>query len=248
MRNMMLNPHSPIPLYHQLAEILIKQIRSACSPGEMLPSETTIAKQYGIGRPTVRQAMEILVRKGMVERRRGSGTFVKDNSCEVDLFSLAGTSQAFFKQGIATRSKIVSQLSLQKIEDKITNPFQGKSALFFSRLTLVHDEPELADIPVLLEDIYLDPELFPGLDKVDLDHLPLSQVISENYYLKPESGRQSFKISFLSKKQANLLSMKQTDPVLEVERTLHFPGVRQALFSRLYCRTEKFAFSQTIVI
>ena len=56
----MLNPNSPIPLYHQLAEILQNRIRSGVyPPGEMIPSEIGLAKQYGIGRPTVRQAMEL---------------------------------------------------------------------------------------------------------------------------------------------------------------------------------------------
>ena len=74
----MLNPKSPVPLYHQLADILLERIRSGIyTTGQMIPSETGLAQQYGIGRPTVRQAMETLVQKGVIQRRRGAGTFVK---------------------------------------------------------------------------------------------------------------------------------------------------------------------------
>jgi DNA-binding GntR family transcriptional regulator len=61
----MLNHKSPIPLYHQLADILLEQIRSGhYKPGQMIPSETGLAKQYSIGRPTVHQAMDTLVWEG----------------------------------------------------------------------------------------------------------------------------------------------------------------------------------------
>jgi GntR family transcriptional regulator len=109
-----------------------------------------------------------------------------------------------------------------------------------SRLTCVKKEP------VLFEEFYLHPELFLGLDKVDLENRSLSRVVSDQYFLKPETGRQTFKISFLSGYKAKLLGLKSADPILEVQRTLNFPGAKGAVFSRLYCRTDRFAFSQTI--
>lgn len=237
----MLNPESPIPLYHQLAEILTEQIRSGrYKPGDVIPSETGMAKKYSIGRPTVRQAVELLVRKNLVERKRGSGTFVKQPNNQVDLFSLAGTSQAFSTKGLKTDINILKPPVVQKISGDEKNPFNGKTAFFLSRLTQVKNEP------VLLEDIYLHPELFSGLDKIDLKNKSLSGVVSEHYYLKPKTGRQTFKISFLSDHNADLLGLKPGDPILEVERTLNFPKATKAIFSRLYCRTDKFAFSQTI--
>lgn len=237
----MLNPQSPLPLYHQLADILTEQIRSGIyRPGDVIPSETGMAKQYGIGRPTVRQAMDTLVRKGLVERKRGSGTFVTHPDPQVDLFSLAGTSQAFLTKGIETRSKSIDPISLREIFEDKKNPFDGKTAFFLSRLTLVQADP------VLIEEFYLHPGLFPGLDTVDLENRSLSQVVSDQYYLTPESGRQTFKIAFLSEHRADLLGVKPSDPILEVERTLHFPGAEGAIFSRLYCRTDQFVFSQTI--
>lgn len=237
----MLNHNSPLPLYHQLADILTEQILCGTyKPGDVIPSETGMAKQYGIGRPTVRQAMDILVKKGLVERKRGAGTFVKQPGNQVDLFSLAGTSQAFETKGIKTASKLMGPISAVTVMDDKTNPFEGKTAFFLSRLTCVKADP------VLLEDIYLHPGLFRGLDGVDLENRSLSGVVSDQYYLKPETGRQTFKISFLSENKAIVLGLEPSDPVLEVERTLNFPEAPGAIFSRLYCRTDQFAFSQTM--
>ncbi len=237
----MLNSQSPVPLYHQLADLLTEQIRSGTyKPGDVIPPETGMAKQYSIGRPTVRQATDILVRKGLLERKRGSGTFVKQQDHQVDLFSLAGTSQAFLTKGIKTRSKSIEPATLKEIIDDETNPFNRGKAFFLSRITMVKDEP------VLLEEFYLHPELFIGLDNADLENRSLSQVVSDQYYLKPETGRQAFKISFVTEYQAELLKLKPDEPILEVQRTLNFPGAKEAIFSRMYCRTDKFAFSQTI--
>ncbi len=237
----MLNSESPIPLYHQLADILTEQIRSGeYKPGDVIPSETGLAKSYSIGRPTVRQAMDTLVRKGLVERRRGSGTYVKNQDDDIDLFSLAGTSQAFLTKGIKTKSTLIIKASIVAVTDDVLNPFNDQKAYFLSRLTLVKDDP------VLLENIYLHPQLFMGLEKIDLENKSLSSVVLDQYYLKPQSGRQTFKISMLPKETSRLLAVSPKDPLLEVQRVIHFPSADNAIFSRMFCRTEKFAFSQTI--
>ncbi|MFW6357383.1 MAG: GntR family transcriptional regulator, partial [bacterium] len=92
----MLNRSSPLPLYHQLAEAILAEIRSGVyAVGAKIPSENELAAVYSIGRPTVRQALDSLVRKGILVRRRGAGTFVAPQPETVDLFSLGGTMASF---------------------------------------------------------------------------------------------------------------------------------------------------------
>lgn len=237
----MLNPQSPIPLYHQLAEILQDRIRSGVyGPGEMLPSEIGLAKRYGIGRPTVRQAMNLLVQKGLIHRRRGAGTFVKKPSPSIDLFSLAGTSQAFLTRGIPVETRIIVPLSRQPVDQDTANPFHGTTAFFMSRLTLAENQP------VLLEEIFMDVEMFTGLDNMDLTGRSLARVVSEHYYLTPEDGTQTFKVELPGAGRAELMDLSPKIPVLVVRRTLNFPDAPGAIFSNLYCRTDRYAFSQTI--
>ncbi len=237
----MLNPKSPIPLYHQLADLLIRQIKDGqYKTGDIIPSETGMAKTYGIGRPTVRQAMDMLVRKGLVERKRGSGTYVREQKPSVDLFSLAGTSQAFETKGIKTKVETIVPISIKPVANDPANPFNKTDAYFVSRITRVEC------LPVLVEDIYLHPQVFPGLEAIDLVEKSLAQVVADHYYLKPSTGRQQFKIDYLKDEKAQFLELTSTDPILAVERFLDFPSADNAVFSRLYCRTDRFAFSQTI--
>lgn len=237
----MLNPASPIPLYHQLADLLIEQIRTKVfQPGEAIPSETFMAKDFGIGRPTVRQAIDVLVKKGLVERRRGSGTYVKPPAPKINLFSLAGTSQAFQTKGIETCTQIIEPIGLREVKNDPSHPFEKKKVFFLSRITR-DDEG-----PILLEDIWLLPKLFPGLDRLDLKDRSLARIVSEHYYLEPVSGHQSFRIVFPDESGAAKLGIQNHTPVLEVSRTLDFENAQNAVFSRLYCLTDRFAFSQTI--
>ena len=237
----MLNPNSPIPLYHQLAEIITDRIKSgAYLPGESIPSETTMAKQYRIGRPTVRQAMDVLVKKKLIQRRRGAGSFVLPAPPSVDLFSLGGTSQAFLTQGIDIKKTPVSPVSLVTVTQQPENPFNESSAFFLSRLITAQGTP------VLKEDIFLDPELFRHLDRLEIGTHSLSKLVADQYHLVPENGSQTFTVAVPDPETAQLLDLVLDTPVLTVFRKLNFPDAPTAVYAVLYCRTDHFAFSQTI--
>ncbi|MBN9733590.1 MULTISPECIES: GntR family transcriptional regulator [unclassified Pseudonocardia] len=72
-----LDRSSPVPLYHQLAQAIETAIdRGALQPGDRLENEITLTERLGLARPTARQAIQELVRKGLLVRRRGLGTQV----------------------------------------------------------------------------------------------------------------------------------------------------------------------------
>ncbi|MFD7923154.1 GntR family transcriptional regulator [Streptomyces sp. NPDC059740] len=69
--------HSPVPLYFQLAQQLEAAIETGkLAPGSLLGNEIQLAGRLGLSRPTVRQAIQSLVDKGLLVRRRGVGTQV----------------------------------------------------------------------------------------------------------------------------------------------------------------------------
>jgi GntR family transcriptional regulator len=68
---------SPVPLYHQLAQQLEAAIEhGVLAPGNLLGNEVDLSVRLGLSRPTVRQAIQSLVEKGLLVRRRGIGTQV----------------------------------------------------------------------------------------------------------------------------------------------------------------------------
>lgn len=82
---------SPVPLYHQVATAIEAAIDDGTlAPGATLENEVAMANRLGISRPTTRQAMQELVDKGRLVRRRGVGTHVAPARIRrpVDLTSL----------------------------------------------------------------------------------------------------------------------------------------------------------------
>nr|WP_329139036.1 GntR family transcriptional regulator [Streptomyces sp. NBC_01476] len=71
---------SPVPLYFQFAQQLQTLIETGVlPPGTLLSNEIMMADQFGLSRPTMRQAMQHLVDKGLLARKRGVGTRVVTN-------------------------------------------------------------------------------------------------------------------------------------------------------------------------
>lgn len=68
---------SPVPLYYQVSQHLENAISSGeVPPGTVFENEVLLADQLGVSRPTMRRAMQYLVDKGLIVRRRGIGTRV----------------------------------------------------------------------------------------------------------------------------------------------------------------------------
>lgn len=237
----MLNPDSPLPLYQQLADELRARIRSGqFRAGARIPSEHQLAAQYGLGRPTVRQATDVLVRGRLLERRRGAGTFVRDIATEVDLFSLGGTLASFRRSGVPLDIQVPKPLRLRRVAKDEDNPFSSSRAYSFERLGAV------AGRVVLLERIWLSADLFPGIDERMDRRASLSQVVRDQYRLEPREGQQTFRVHAAAGATAKALGVEGGAPVLLVKRTLDFPGAPAAIFAEIYCRTDEFVFAQTL--
>ena len=237
----MLNPGSPLPLYQQLAELLSREIASgALTPGTRLPSEPELAERHRIGRPTVRQATELLVQRGLIERRRGSGTFVRTAPRRVDLFSLGGTLQSFREGGVDLETKLLGRVTGRLVPRDAEHPFSERRAFVLTRLS------RSQGAPVLLERLYLEPALFPGLDALDLEGASLSRLVEERYFLKPTHAEQSFRVAVPPEDVRCALELDPAAPTLLVKRALFFPRAPRAVFAELHCRTDELVFSQTI--
>jgi GntR family transcriptional regulator len=236
-----LDPLSPLPLYRQLAEELIARVRAGdYAVGGRIPSENELAARYNLGRPTVRQATDLLVRRGIVDRRKGAGTFVAAPRPEVDLFTLAGTLAAFEERGLAPTTRLVVKPRLRNIAPDRSNPFSGRQVYSFARLSL------LGGVPVLLEHLFLAPDVFPRLDALPVGREPLSRLVEAEYGLRPRGGRQVLTVAKPPARWARVLDVPRSTSLLLVLRRLDFKEAPSALFAKMYCRTDHVEFSQTL--
>jgi GntR family transcriptional regulator len=158
----------------------------------------------------------------------------------VDLFSLDGTLAAFEKKGVALITAILHPMGMIPVSGAPENPFNDGEAYYFSRVSRADGRP------VLIEDIYLHPVLFSGIDRFDLTGRSLSQAVEERFYLRPTGGRQLFRVDYPTRDQAKLLSVSVKTPILAVRRFLNFSGCENGVYAELFCRTDQYVFSQVI--
>ncbi len=241
----MLNPASPMPLYQQLADRLTAAIRAGDYPvGERIPSEHTLAQRYGIGRPTVRQATELLVRRGMLARRRGAGTFVLGQPRELDSFASAGTLASFRDHGVPVEARLLGEVCALDVSDSdpalVDHPFRGRTAYFFRRVSRTDEGA------ALLEETYLEPEIFSGLLELDLRGRSLATLVREHFRTEPTGGRQQFRVTTADGERARALELGEGSPVLQIRRHLHFPRGDSAIYAELFCRTDRLMLSQSL--
>jgi GntR family transcriptional regulator len=99
---------SHVALYQQIAEGIESEIAQRRLPAfHKLPSEVALMARYGVSRITVRQAIDLLVRRGLVIRKHGKGTFVSGPALEHDLHELRGIYESIEATGLSPRTRLL---------------------------------------------------------------------------------------------------------------------------------------------
>ncbi|NLF00331.1 MAG: GntR family transcriptional regulator, partial [Anaerolineales bacterium] len=177
-----INKEIPVPYYYQIAQILREVIEDQqLDPGQgeaSLPSEAELCDVYGVTRGTVRHALEVIEREGLIYREKGRGTFLTRRRVELDLNKLCSTTEDMRARGWEP-STIV--LGLEKgsprphVRYKLGVGDEDGCVWMLHRLRLANDEP------VSLQWSYIPCALAPDLDTHDLTG-------SLYYVLKNEYG------------------------------------------------------------
>src|SRR5699024_7886429 len=120
---------NPIPLVHQLTQILREDIMKEVYPTHSLfPTEAELTKKYEVSRTTVRMALKKLVKENLIYRKQGRGTFVNSvNSISnskspqhvaKDVLELKSTTNIIESAGMESSSHIL-QFELKKPNTKV---------------------------------------------------------------------------------------------------------------------------------
>lgn len=82
--------------YERIANDMKEKIENGIyKPNDQLPFEAEMCEAYGVSRITVKKAMDLLVNEGLVVKRRGAGTFVKNIPLMTDTDHPYSTSNQF---------------------------------------------------------------------------------------------------------------------------------------------------------
>ncbi|MDP9495599.1 MAG: GntR family transcriptional regulator [Actinomycetota bacterium] len=128
--------------YEEIASDL-RSLIAAAAPGDRLPSDAELCEKYGVSRMTARQAVQAVAADGLVDRRRGAGTFVRPQSVLRELGSPLSFTESMRRRGMTASSRILKWAEIQPSDQERSalGLRSGEPARVLERLRLADDLP-----------------------------------------------------------------------------------------------------------
>jgi DNA-binding GntR family transcriptional regulator len=233
---------SPVPLYFQLSQQLEAAIEhGALTPGSLLGNEIELAARLGLSRPTVRQAIQSLVDKGLLVRRRGVGTQVVHSQVKrpLELSSLYDDLES-------AGQRPATQVVVNTVEPASTEVAaalgvtEGSEVHRVERLRLAHGEP----MAYLCN--FLPPELLE-LDNERMEATGLYRLM-RGAGITLHSARQSVGARAASADEGERLDEPAGAPVLTMQRTTFDDTGRAVEFGSHIYRASRYSFEFQLLV
>jgi GntR family transcriptional regulator len=205
----MLNRHTAVALHRQLGEHLEARLGDEFPPGERLPSESELAREYDVNRLTVRQALADLGRRGLVEASQGRGTFVAHPPVR---YEVAAGSDASFSRTMESAGHEVALRFLRLTED---DDAEIMRELRTRRPTRRYHLLRLVDgSPWSLTSTWIAATRFKNLDRHWDGETSLFETLEQHYGIRTVRAGRSFAAVPADVVDAEHLSLPVGSPVL----------------------------------
>ncbi|GGV79756.1 GntR family transcriptional regulator [Streptomyces griseoloalbus] len=233
---------SPVPLYYQLAQQLEAAIEhGVLAPGNLLGNEVDLSVRLGLSRPTVRQAIQSLVDKGLLVRRRGVGTQVVHSQVRrpLELSSLyddleaAGqgpTTEVVRNETVPASADVAASLGLA----------EGAEVVLLERLRRTHGQP------VALLCNYL-PSGLLGLDSARLESTGLYRMM-RSAGITLHSARQTVGARSATAQEGTRLDEKEGAALLTMQRTAYDDTGRPVEYGTHIYRASRYSFDFQLLV
>ena len=205
----------PLPLYHQLKTIILREIEAGrWPPDAQLPSEDELARRFKVSKITVRQALRDLAAEGFIRREQGRGTFVERRRLQQGPRELTSFTGEMRSHGLVPASKVLEQSTVPATRDvAIALTIEpGTSVFRLRRLRLADGQP------MGIQTAYLPSHLVPGIGETTFGDASLYDVLQTRYGLHPASARETYCVRLIRRDEAELLRVPVRSPAMTAER------------------------------
>ena len=228
------NATSRIPRYHQIAEALRDRIDNGFpAPGERLDDQRSLAREFGVTLMTLRQALDLLDRDGLITRRHGLGTFVSAPVLDYDILNfrtLAGDLSATGKP-VLTRFLRSHFTAGDAQVTRALGVAEGARVFVLERLRLVRGRP------MSFQASHLTAAVGRDASKLDLALIPLRQALAFKLGIEITAARESVAAVQLDARAARELGCRAGIPAFRSDRVSVGAGRRaRRVRSRLHSR------------
>lgn len=228
------NGRNGTPAYQRIQGSIRERIEGGeLKPGDAVASERELAKVHRVSLMTARHALAGLEREGMVERRRGSGTFVAPP--RIHFNKLMSYTEQMSSRGLAPSSKIITCKVVQD-EDEIAARLNLPAA---SRLVKVERVRHTSEEPFALEVCYLPADEFAGLTRAPLGRSSLFATLERDYEVRITYADEEVDATAADSRVSQLLEIPRGAPVMRIRQVIHSSTGKAIVYVLGFYRSER---------
>jgi GntR family transcriptional regulator len=226
-------------LYSRVETVLAGEIADGVlKVGDQLPTEDILITRFEVSRITVRRAIQNLVGRGLVEIRRGKGTFVAAPKMTQELTELSGfvedmhalgrkpTARVIGKEIVNADTTVASHLALTK----------GERVIRIRRVRLADG------VPLSFDETFLPLEIGKKIITNNLKVEPIFSLLERKYDIPLIEAEYKLEAVAAEIEVASALRVKQGSPIFRIERTSYSTGNRPVDYEKLYYRGDLVCF------
>jgi len=214
-----------IPAYQRIQASILKQIENGqLKPGDAVDSERELAKIHKVSLMTARHALTVLEREGMVQRRRGAGTFVAPP--KIHFNKLMSFTEQMTGRSLSVQSKILS-FSVIENEQEVAARLAlapGASLVKLERLRLGADEP------FAVETCYLSAQEFPELTRNSFVRGSLFSILEHDHGIQISYADEEVDATVADPTTSHLLQVPRGHPLLRIRQLIYSTKGRSEIY------------------
>lgn len=226
-----------VPRYHRIAEALRARIREGeLQPGARLDNQRQLARGFGVTLMTLRQALEVLERDHLIERRHGLGTFVAAPSIDYEILKYQRFAGDLVAQGESVDTRLLGT-RFAPADRRVAEALGiGRRSRVFmlERLRLVDGRP------LSLQRSFLPASIGEDIARADFGTTPLGQALEFKLGITIQSARETVSAIRLAGHEARALESRAGVPAFESERVSFDPNGRAVVFDRVFIPGDRF--------
>jgi GntR family transcriptional regulator len=228
-----------IPLYGKVEELLASEIALGhLQPGDRLPSEDELLRRFDVSRITVRRAIQNLIQRGMVEIRRGRGTFVLAPVISQELTRLTGFVEDMDAHGRKASARVLSQgvVVANATVARQLGVIKGTRVMRIERVRLADS------VPMSFDETYLPLEIGKRIVSNNLRIKPIFALLEEKYGIPLSEAEYGLEAAAAPARVAEALRISEGFPIFRIERTSFTEGGRPIDYEILSYRSDLIRF------
>ncbi len=214
-----------MPAYQQIQATIMELIeKGQLKPGDAVDSERELARIHQVSLMTARHALTALEREGMVQRRRGAGTFVAPP--KIHFNKLTSFTEQMAGRSLTACSKVLSfEVNNNEPEVAARLALAAHTRLLkLERLRLAADEP------FAIETCYLPAEDVPGLTRSQLVRGSLFSILEGTYGIQIAYADEEMDATAAAPATASLLKVGRDEPLLRIRQVIYSTKGKAALY------------------